>query len=52
MNEELENLRSLTLVLLDVAANQMAIQKVLCDAHIGTPEAFQSAYEQAVPRTA
>ncbi|MBI1750619.1 MAG: hypothetical protein HY234_09770 [Acidobacteria bacterium] len=44
LDESAENLRAVTLVLLDVAANQMAIRKLLYDAGLATEESFVAAY--------
>lgn len=43
-NESIENLRAIALVLLDVAANQMAVTKLLYDAGVATEESFFAAY--------
>lgn len=42
-----ENLRAICLVLIDVAANQMAIRKLLYDSGVSDEKKFQEAYAWA-----
>ncbi|MGH9787877.1 MAG: hypothetical protein ACRD4U_04130 [Candidatus Acidiferrales bacterium] len=44
--QEIETVRQITLVLVDVAANLMAMQKILYDAQLATPQSFQEAYQE------